>query len=140
MMHTKIPIYAGENSQITNNQLFDGENAISINSYSTVSGNFISNFTEGMFLSGVQSSITKNTVANCTYPIALSGSNDNYPLDNNTLYHNNFINYSQPLSAISNASLSLTNWDNGVEGNFWSNYNGTDSNGDGIGDTSICFG
>jgi hypothetical protein len=26
-------------------------------------------------------------------------------------------------------------WDNGVEGNYWSNYNGTDNNSDGIGDT-----
>jgi hypothetical protein len=26
-------------------------------------------------------------------------------------------------------------WDNGSEGNYWSNYNGTDSNNDGIGDT-----
>jgi parallel beta-helix repeat protein len=134
MMHVNNPIYAGKNAQITNNQLFDGATAISINSYNTISGNFISNFSEGMFLNGVQSSIIKNTVANCTWSIVLSESNDNYPLDNNTLYHNNFINYSQPLSAIGNASLSLTNWDNGAEGNFWSSYNGADSNGDGIGD------
>ena len=140
MMHVTNPIYAGKNAQITNNQLFNGENAISIDSYSTISGNLISNFTGGMFISGFQSSITQNTVANCTYPIALSGSNDNYPLDNNTLYHNNFVNNTQPLLLIDNASLSLTNWDNGAQGNFWSNYNGTDSNGDGIGDTGYVLG
>lgn len=33
------------------------------------------------------------------------------------------------------ADPSISIWDNGVEGNHWSNYNGTDNDGDGIGDT-----
>lgn len=47
------------------------------------------------------------------------------------VYHNNFINN------VRQVSLSLSNniWDDGCEGNYWSNYNGTDSDGDGIGDT-----
>lgn len=43
--------------------------------------------------------------------------------------HNNFINNSvYPYENYANI------WDNGVEGNYWSDYNGTDSDSDGIGD------
>ena len=30
----------------------------------------------------------------------------------------------------------INTWNNGSEGNYWNNYNGTDTNGDGIGETS----
>ena len=32
-------------------------------------------------------------------------------------------------------ALSVNIWDNGFEGNYWDNYNGTDGDGNGIGDT-----
>ena len=47
----------------------------------------------------------------------------------NTLYHNNFY-----VSEIENQDC-VNTWDNGKEGNYWSDYNDTDTNGDGIGDT-----
>jgi parallel beta-helix repeat protein len=34
-------------------------------------------------------------------------------------------------------ALSSNFWDNGARGNFWSDYNGTDANGDGVGDTAF---
>ena len=51
---------------------------------------------------------------------------------NNTIFHNNFI---ENQGQINVHNLTSTSWDNGEEGNYWSNYQGLDSNGDGIGDT-----
>jgi len=51
---------------------------------------------------------------------------------NNTIYHNNIINNSQPIYADNQFN---NQWDNGYQGNYWSAYNGTDNNSDGIGDT-----
>jgi parallel beta-helix repeat protein len=52
--------------------------------------------------------------------------------DGNTFYHNNIINDSQPAYAV-NSFADV--WDNGFHGNYWSAYNGTDADGNGIGDT-----
>ena len=55
-----------------------------------------------------------------------------YLSSNNTIYHNNFLNNS--LQVFSSASLNI--WDDGYlsGGNYWSNYNGIDADGDGMGD------
>jgi len=49
----------------------------------------------------------------------------------NLIYHNNFIN-----NIHNGGFLGQVSWDNGCEGNYWSNYNGTDTSTppDGIGD------
>ena len=57
---------------------------------------------------------------------------DTTPSSNNTIYLNNFVNNDVQV-LIGNVSVNV--WDNGVKGNYWNDYNGTDNNGDGIGDT-----
>jgi parallel beta-helix repeat protein len=53
------------------------------------------------------------------------------PAANNTIFHNNFVNNTnQTYAMVENANA----WDDGLEGNYWSEYEGTDANHDGIGD------
>lgn len=50
----------------------------------------------------------------------------------NRFYHNNFVDNPRQAYSLN----PTTKWDNGAEGNYWSDYNGQDLNGDGIGDTN----
>jgi len=83
---------------------------------------------EGIYLSSSNNNmLTKNTAnSNDNYGICLADSS------NNTLYHNNFIN--NPYHNVYDTGSANT-WDSGSTGNYYSDYNGTDNNTDGIGDT-----
>jgi len=72
--------------------------------------------------------IIGNTIAsNWELGIYQSGSR------NNIIHHNNVIN--NTIQVYSVFGPNTNTWDNGAEGNYWSDYNGTDINQDGIGDT-----
>jgi hypothetical protein len=53
---------------------------------------------------------------------------------NNTFCHNNFLENTKNVYLYVPGYSNF--WDNGTEGNYWSDYQGTDANQDGVGDTS----
>jgi len=69
--------------------------------------------------------VSGNSFVNNVNPISF------WQSSSNKIFHNNFHDYSEILSNEQFPNL----LDNGIEGNFWSNYNSTDTNNDGIGDT-----
>jgi len=80
----------------------------------------------GIYLSGSSGiNILGNNITKASRGISVYSSNDN------VIYHNNLISNTRQVYS----SLSTNSWDNGEEGNYWSDYTGQDLNGDGIGDT-----
>jgi len=111
----------------------------------TLSGNG-----QGLLLaSTTESSITQNSITGNVHGVYMCGSSNNivsgnnitanlangiylYYSEGNTFFCNNFIDNTTPVYDVGEPSNS---WDNGSRGNHWSNYNGTDTDGNGIGDT-----
>jgi len=72
-------------------------------------------------------SVTGNSISRNVNGLSLSWSN------NSLITHNNFLDNLQQVDIRESVD---NKFDNGYEGNFWSDYSGIDSNGDGIGETS----
>ncbi len=114
----------------------------------TIDYNRISESCTGIYINGGQHNrVESNKLAQNKAGIAIGGSynlmisnliTDNsrgiscYSGKNNSIYHNNFLN--NPGEVVDNGKNA---WDNGAEGNYWDGYNGTDLNGDGVGDTCL---
>jgi len=106
-------------------------------SNNSISENIITNNSDGILLkeSSNNNTILRNSItANNWYGIYFEDSS------NNSVYHNNFVNNAHQAYdfwAIFGGPFSINAWDDGYPsgGNYWSDYVGTDSNHDGIGDT-----
>ena len=130
---------------VTGFTIRNGTNGIFINTFdlNIISGNIVTDNLEGIQLFSTclcnparKNTIRNNFIENNSIGIHLEKSMDN------VIYHNNFINNTQQAYIPTYGCANL--WDNGFEGNYWSDYNGTDffsgpywneTGSDGIGDT-----
>ena len=91
------------------------------------------NYFSGILIqTGINNSIHKNTITENRFGLVIVGYDNES--GNNTVFQNNFINNTQQAKVDYLPALQ-NRWDDSKEGNYWVDYNGTDSNSDGIGDT-----
>ena len=104
-------------------------------SNNTMSTNNIQNNSCGIIFeySSNKNSVNRNLIENNTLCISCLESS------NNRFFHNNFINNTEHFTDLGPSAywlaLSINIWDDSKEGNYWTDYNGTDTDDNGIGDT-----
>jgi parallel beta-helix repeat protein len=149
--HIGIVVMGSDNNKILENTITDNFRGLDFTSSEndTVSGNHIANNVDGIALENMYNSIVENTITNnSNFGIHLYGAGFNNIIGNNitnngrgilvsicynnVISHNNFINNTNHVETDDSNDI----WDNGEEGNYWDNYNGTDGDGNGIGDTA----
>ncbi|KON32673.1 hypothetical protein AC477_02625 [miscellaneous Crenarchaeota group-1 archaeon SG8-32-1] len=112
-----------------------GDTSLGFSSNNTLSDNQIRNNKNGILIESASNmKILGNIIkSNSGWGLILNYLGYN-SFSNNTIYHNDFFNNQQVLYD-DDDEPARDIWNNGEEGNYWSDYNGTDNDGDGIGDT-----
>ncbi len=106
----------------------------------TIVGNAFSGCIVGLLMSGSNSTITRNYVSDNIEGLffGFNSPSGQFPPDM-VVYQNAFLKNNIQISGCQCKSYNLSetphDWDKGREGNYWSDYNGTDANHDGVGDT-----
>jgi parallel beta-helix repeat protein len=147
-----IALDSSSNNSISRNNIAAYDNAINLyfSSSVNINGNNITASPVGIHL-GYSSDVSisgNNITLNSYYGIRLVSTSDVsingnnitnnkksgmrlYSSSNNKVYRNNFVNNTQQVYSVDSTNV----WDDGVHGNYWNDYNGSDANHDGIGDT-----
>jgi parallel beta-helix repeat protein len=124
----------------------------------TVSGNFIKGNDVGIrLIHGSSNTISENTITDNDEGVSIWEASGNTVAWNNitsnkrgvyvetsginVIHHNNFVDNTNDWWDYGltpwpfQLPFSVNTWDDGREGNYWSNYTGADADGDGVGDT-----
>lgn len=144
-----IHIGSASNSIVSGNKISNSKTGINLQASSDNSlvGNTITNNTCGINLTrppdkeinimftdrpivrpgSLRNNVSGNLISDSDVGVQLDHSSDN------TFVHNSFINNTNQI--INYNSTFANTWDNGTEGNYWSDYAGNDNDGDGVGET-----
>jgi parallel beta-helix repeat protein len=122
--------YYSNYNNITGNIIAENNNGVYLycsSNNNIARNNIIANSYEGISLSysSNDNTITENNIAYSWYGVTLEH------VTNNKFYQNNFV---ENVYQVHSSGYGNT-WDNGKLGNYWSDYNGSDDNNDGVGDT-----
>jgi nitrous oxidase accessory protein NosD len=129
-------ILKGADNIIANNLINHASLQVS-GSNNTILKNTITHATEGLF-PGLGNICYANNIANNYWGIDVLNTNFFPSAITTIIFHNNFEKNTYQVSSMgkdNNGNYGKYNFDNGQEGNYWSDYVGLDKNGDGIGDT-----
>jgi parallel beta-helix repeat protein len=123
----------GNHAQIRNNKIINNYCGVNISSsYNMIFDNEITgNQYCGLLITAGSSTIFENNFTSSTYGICLNSSQ----ASNNLIHHDNFL--SNIYQVFYPVPPSMNVWDYGYPsgGNYWSDYSGVDSDGDGIGNS-----
>jgi parallel beta-helix repeat protein len=137
-----IRLYVSDCNNISGNNLTANTQGIYFwSTFSTMDSDDKYNST--IIYSSSNNTVSKNTIIENGCGICMKSTT------NNTFFGNNFMNNTEQIEMDDSHSFleslniepsdsrfaSVNFWDNGTEGNCWSNYTGTDADGNGIGDT-----
>ncbi len=99
----------------------------------TIAGNQLTDNYQGIYIAyeSNQNMVIQNNITSSDLGIGIEDANYN-GTEKNRLYYNNIYNNTVDVNTDTDG---INVWDNGKIGNYWGSYNGSDSNGDGVGDT-----
>jgi len=149
--HVGFHLYPSSHNVLSGNEAWNNEHGIYIyfSENNTLLENRVSNNTFGVWFSGsLVNTVFGNDVYDNTCGVRLAVSNDNLIAQNmfeendfgislrdnssdNFVLHNMFLNNTEQVQNVESVNF----FDNGVEGNYWIDYDGFDNDSDGIGDT-----